>query len=195
MLPYSKKLWRGKNFGEFGEISKFAKFFSPIYIARAATYSYMVRINSPILCAKCHRLYMEMSVLQYFKKQQKPTSSLSEDNLPDPKGPLSEKIPSKAILTANEKVTEVLKQGEKSVRGPYHTLTPAQKLTVGKRATEFGTTAAMRFFAKKYPQLPLKETTVRRLKNIYQSQLKQQRGDTSSSEDLQDFLLKRQAGR
>ena len=98
-----------------------------------------------------------MSILQYFKKQQKPTSPLSEDNLPDP---LSEKIPAKAILTANEKVTEVLKQGEKSVRGPYHTLTPAQKLTVGKRAAEFGTTAAMRFFAKKYPQLPLKETTV-----------------------------------
>ena len=78
----------------------------------------------------------------------------------------------------------MLKQGEKSVRGPYHTLIPAQKLTVGKRAAEFGTTAAMRFFAKKYPQLPLKETTVLRLKNIYQSQLKQQHGDTSSLEDL-----------
>ena len=87
-----------------------------------------------------------MSILQYFKKQQKPTTLLSEDNLPDPKGPLSKKIPSKAILTANGKVTEVLKQGEKSVRGPYCTLTPAQ-LTFRKKAAEFGTTAVMRFFA------------------------------------------------
>ena len=97
----------------------------------------------------------KISILQYFKKQEK-TTSLSEDNLPDPKGPLSKKIPSKAILIANQKVTEVLeKQDEKSVRAPYHTLTPAQKLTVGKRAAEFGTTAAMRFFAKKCPQLRL----------------------------------------
>ena len=29
-LPYSKKLWRRKNFGEFGESPQFAKFFSPI---------------------------------------------------------------------------------------------------------------------------------------------------------------------
>ena len=132
-----------------------------------------------------------MSILQYFKKQEK-TTSLSEDNLPDPKGPLSEKIPSKAIFTANQKVMEVLeKQGEKSVRGHYHTLTPAQKLTVGKMAAEFGTTAAMQFFAKKYPQLPLKETTVRRLKNMYQSQLKQKHGDACSSVDLQGFFAKK----
>ena len=72
-----------------------------------------------------------MSRLQYFKKQEK-TSSPSGDNLPDPTGPLSEKIPSKAIVTANQKVMEVLeKQGGKSIRGHYHTLTPAQKLTVG----------------------------------------------------------------
>ena len=65
------------------------------------------------------------------------------------------------------------KQGEKSVRDHYHTLSPAQKLTVGKSAAESWTTAAMQFFTKKYPQLPLKETTVRRLKNMYQSQLEQ----------------------
>ena len=56
--------------------------------------------------------------------------------MPDPTGPFSEKIPSKAIVTANQKATEVLeKQGGKSVRDHYHgvmhTLTSAQKLTVG----------------------------------------------------------------
>ena len=32
-------------------------------------------------------------------------------------------------------------------------------------------TAAIRFFAKKYPELSFKETTVRHLKNLYQDQL------------------------
>ena len=31
-LPYSKKLWRGKNFGEFGESQQFANFFLPIFL-------------------------------------------------------------------------------------------------------------------------------------------------------------------
>ena len=75
-----------------------------------------------------------------------------------------------------------------SAGGPYHTLTPAQRLTVGKRAAEHGTTAAILYFAKKYPDLPLKETTVRRLKNMYQSQIWKQRCDISSPEDFQDFL-------
>ena len=53
--------------------------------------------------------------MQYFKKQEK-TSSPSGDNLPNPTGPLSKKIPSKAIVTVNQKVMEVLeKQGEKCV--------------------------------------------------------------------------------
>ena len=72
-------------------------------------------------CAVWSACLCKMSILQYFKNQEK-TTSLSEDSLPDPKGLLSEKISSKAIFTANQKVTEVLeKQGEKSVRGHYHT--------------------------------------------------------------------------
>ena len=51
----------------------------------------------------------KMSILQYFKMQEK-TTLLLEDNLPDPKGPLNEKISSKAIFTANQKVTEVLEK-------------------------------------------------------------------------------------
>ena len=67
---------------------------------------------------------------------------------------------------------------------PYITLTPAHKFAIGKRAAEYGTTAAIRFFMKKYPELPLKDTTVQRLTNSYQSQLHDQlhRGDTSSLE-------------
>ena len=46
---------------------------------------------------------LKMLILQYFKKQEK-TSLLSGDDSPDPAGPLSEKIPWKAIVTANQKV-------------------------------------------------------------------------------------------
>ena len=31
LLPYRTKLWRGENFGEFGESPQFAKFFSPTF--------------------------------------------------------------------------------------------------------------------------------------------------------------------
>ena len=63
---------------------------------------------------------------------------------------------------------------KKGSRGPYQTLTSAQKLLVARRAAEYGTTATMKFFAKKYPELPkwLKETSVRRLKNLYQEYLR-----------------------
>ena len=44
---------------------------------------------------------------------------------------------------------------------------PAQRFEVGKRAVEHGVTSFIRYFLKNYPQLPLKETTVRRLKNPY----------------------------
>ena len=58
-------------------------------------------------------------------------------------------------------------------RGPYNVLTPAQKYEIGKKATEIGTTAAMRYYSKHYPELLLKETSVRRLKTNYQADLKE----------------------
>ena len=104
--------------------------------------------------------------------------------MPDPTGPLSKKVPLKAMVEANEKVMKLLKKPIKSARGLYHTFTPAQKLTIGERAAEHGTTAAMRFFAKKYPDLPLRETTVGRVKNMYQSQVRQQHSDIFSPESF-----------
>ena len=89
-----------------------------------------------------------MSILKYFKCIDKAESS---NVLLDPEGPLSMTVPSEAIATAKEKV--------KDCRGPQ-TLTSAQKLLIGQRAAEYGTTAAMRFFAKKYLELSFKETTV-----------------------------------
>ena len=111
-----------------------------------------------------------MSILKYFKRvdsKSRPSASV----LPDPTGPLS------SIDLANERVADVMDasvDSKKGSRGPYQTLTSAQKILVARRAAEYGTTAAMKFFAKKYPELPkwLKETSVRRLKNLYQEYLR-----------------------
>ena len=57
----------------------------------------------------------------------------------------------------------------------------AQKLLVARRAVEYGTTAAMNLFAKKYPELSnrLKETSVCQCKNLYQDYL-QVEGDSGN---------------
>ena len=106
---------------------------------------------------------MATGILKYCKPAKSSCSS-SSSSLLEPNGSLSEKVPSKAIELANAKVTSL--KEEPCGRGPYLIFTPAQRFEVGKQAAEHGVTASMRYFAKKYPELPLKETTVRRLKNL-----------------------------
>ena len=122
-----------------------------------------------------------MSILKYVKRYPKELSgNPSEENfqLPDPRGPLCTTVPSSAIKAANEQVAEVLTAP--ATRGPYFKLTPAQRLQVGKRAAEHGIAASIRYFEKKYPDLRLKETTVRRLKNLYLSELNKLRSGGTS---------------
>ena len=122
-----------------------------------------------------------MNILKYFRPiKQTP-------DLPDPNGPLSENMPSSAVSSANAKVTDVFEKQTSSIRGPYLTLTPTQKYQIGKRTAEYGTTAAIRYYQKKFPDLPLKETTVRRLKNLYQSSLKAQGPEASSFEAVNEI--------
>ena len=47
--------------------------------------------------------------------------------------------------------------GKQLTRGPYLTLKKDQKLVIAQRVVEHGTTTAIRFFANKYPKLPLKK--------------------------------------
>ena len=116
----------------------------------------------------------EMVLLQYFKlKKQK-------DSLPDSNGPLSQKIPSSGTASADRCVRKLpvlysssnegegSSAGNSTSRGPYTVLTPAQNLEISKRAAEMGTTTTIRYYAKRYPDICLKETSVRRFKNNYQ---------------------------
>ena len=105
-------------------------------------------------------------LLKYFRC--KPKQKLPV--LPDPKGSLSEKVPSSSIELTNNIVHNILDKkltprGGK--RGEYLSLTSGQKFSIGKRAAENDITATTQYYAKAFPDLPLsnlKEKTVRRLK-------------------------------
>ena len=110
-----------------------------------------------------------MALLKYFQLKNR------KQPLPHPNGALSVKIPCSAISSANACVGKLLNSTADSLgdgdkrntnsRDPYMILTPAQKFEIEKRAAEVGSTAAMHYYAKNYPALELKETSVRRFKN------------------------------
>ena len=117
-----------------------------------------------------------MSILKYFSavKKSKGDDKLdsSSTTLPDPHGPLSEKVPTEVIASANAAVAKVITKGEasrtKKQKGPYLYLTDVQRYEVGKRAAECGTTTTIRYYKTKF----LTEPTVRRLKAEYQEFVK-----------------------
>ena len=119
-------------------------------------------------------------ILKYFHRAN--NSRKDNDSLPDPDGELSMKIPSSSITSANSMVNEVLEK-PRGKRGTYLALTPAQKYAVGKRAAESGVTTTIRYYAKAFPNIPLKETLVQRMKNDYLSHLK----TSESSKDVQEL--------
>ena len=98
------------------------------------------------------------------------------------------------IELANAKVTK-LAENRPHGRGPYLYLTGAQRYEVVKRAAQYGTTDTMWYFAKNYPNfLKLKETTVRRLKNLYKLNSLQapppKKSDSDGSDEDEDTQKK-----
>ena len=75
-------------------------------------------------------------------------------------------------------------------------MTPSRRFQVGKRASEHGVTSTLQYYSKHFPDLPLKETSVRRLKNEYRAGVKRPwpRGDTSI-EDAVPELPSKKTGR
>ena len=130
-----------------------------------------------------------MALLKYFQLK-----TARKQPLPDPNGELSSKIPPSGISSANTCVGKLLNSMPPSSdahRGPYAILSPAQKFEIGKKAAEIGTTAAMRYYAKNYPDLELKETSVRRFKNNYQAQLKSSTKEASENFTVQELVPKK----
>ena len=130
----------------------------------------------------------DMALLKFFQPVKK------KPDLPNPNGPLSSEVPPSAISSANTKVLEALgksKEKTKCARGPYLALTPAQKYEIGKRAAEYGATNSIRYYSKKYPDLSLKETSVRRMKNTYQDHIKVQAASGSTSKIVEELPNKK----
>ena len=51
-------------------------------------------------------------------------------------------------------------QSSSMSQNPYLILTAAQRYEIGKRAAKNGIVASIRYYAQKYPDLPLMETTI-----------------------------------
>lgn len=135
-----------------------------------------------------------MSLHKYFKREVK---EKTQNPLPSPNGPLKEIVPSSIISAVNKEVEEVLEKGSRpKERGHYAKFTPSQRALIGKRAVEHGVTASMRYFQAKYPDMDLKETSVRRFKDIYIRELRQKRALLPDVADIQiDELPTKKRGR
>ena len=102
-----------------------------------------------------------MALLKYFKKA---------TVLPNPEGPLSDRMPSAAISAANKEVKELVVSEcdasgsnlpTRKPQGQYLSYMDEEKVRVAKRAAEFGVTSTLRYFSKEFANHPLKESTVR----------------------------------
>ena len=96
--------------------------------------------------------------------------------LPNPDGDLSKHVPpSSAIRQANKEVQPLIKEenqaAAKKTRSPYSVFTAEEKVTIGKRAAEFGVTNTIRHFKKQFTDRELKESTVRLWANRYKQEL------------------------
>ena len=102
-----------------------------------------------------------MALLQYFKfKKQK-------EHLPDPNGPLGQKIPSSKISSANACVCKLQvfdsnahSEGNSSTTSQSwgcstHSVNTSSKILNGRKASEIGTTATIWHYAKRYPNISL----------------------------------------
>ena len=58
-----------------------------------------------------------------------------KDGLPDPKGSLSQSIPSRAIAAANDEVTKAT-SGAMNKRGPYRRYSPEERMEIGRYSEE-----------------------------------------------------------
>ena len=73
------------------------------------------------------------------------------------------------------------------LQGPYISLTPVQKFSIGERAAENSVTATLCYHSKTFPDLALKETTVRRFKDNYLLHI----NNSTDPTDLQELSCKK----
>ncbi len=115
-----------------------------------------------------------MALYKYFKKAEEAVDKV----LPDPKGFLSAKVPSSSISKVNDAVKGILSDqvnnGTPSTkkRGPYILVKTEEKIQIARRAAENGIANTIRHYAKMFPNLDLKESSVRTWRNSYRLEIK-----------------------
>ena len=109
-----------------------------------------------------------MSLLNYFSWKEKTSCVVHE--LPDPSGSFSKEVQSSTSAAANEIAAKLMTASKR--KKEYVKLTDAQRLQVGKKASEIGIAASMRFYKSKVPDLWLTEPTIRKLKHRYEDELR-----------------------
>ena len=152
------------------------KFSLPIFLIRRIEY--------------LNKIITTTGLLKYFKPKQRHEDNDDEvkpKDLPNPNGDLSKVEPSSSVEVTNVVVRQALEK-ERRPCGPYISVTPVQKYAIGQRAAENEVTAMLRYYAKRIPDLQLKEITVRRFKNYYLANLKTPDSDTKQ-------LLNKKRGR
>jgi predicted RNA-binding protein YlxR (DUF448 family) len=110
-----------------------------------------------------------MSLLNYFQPV---------NGLPDPKGELSESISPEAIALANREVKKALSEKTKR-RGSYICYSEELRAEIGHYACIHGTSAAARYFSRKFKE-QISKSTVQSIKQRYQEERK------SISENMAD---------
>ena len=128
-------------------------------------------------------------LLGYFKLCRKDSCQIS---LPNPTGPLSEKVDSAAIEEANKEVTAVIVSTGSKCQ-PYLKLTDEQRATIGRYAAEHGTVNAICCFKGGFPKDSLKESTIHGWKNGYLQELQSRRRE--GKDRTVKELPKRKTGR
>ena len=123
-----------------------------------------------------------IALLKYFKK---------ESVLPNPEGPLSDRLPSSSIAFANKEVKPLLEAKSKSKkRAQYDSYSAEEKAKVAKRASEMGVSRTLRFFSKDFADRPLKECTVRTWVSLYRKELAS-RSKFGKDTDIRELPSKR----
>ena len=128
-----------------------------------------------------------MSILNYFEV----TSSKS---FPNPRGPLSNRIPSAAIESANREVRAALNknlpESANSRKGKKpRVYSPKERAELGKLAVDVGASAAAKRFSKKL-KYAVNESTARRFKQLYLEERRAKRLREEGDLTVSDLPLK-----
>ena len=115
------------------------------------------------------------------------------NNMPNPRGPLSNTVPLSAIAAANKEVRDIMlakSKAKKKVKVSYCKYIPTQRADIGKYALENGVQSARKKFSRRL-KVEINESTVRLFKNQYRKELTKKREEDVSATISELHLKKR----